>query len=206
MRNLKRSEEIVLLILTAILIGLFYYQFVYKGLQNARVQYDTSVLETQLQALQVKKATMQQMEQAIETGKEGSGEVATYNNQKNELNALNTIFADAVRESLSVSFSEPTATSGDTTVRRDVSISFQASSYAKAREMINALYHCEYRCLIRDVNLSPVSGSGSSTDATLSNSSVKADLTVTFYETTYNADSTAGINFESAAVEETTEE
>ena len=48
MRNLKKSEEIILLILTAALIGLFYFQFVYKGVIEARSQYDTSLLETQL--------------------------------------------------------------------------------------------------------------------------------------------------------------
>ncbi len=204
MRNLKRSEEIMLLVLAAILIGLFYYQFVYKGLQTARIQYDTSILEVERDSLLVKKASMEQMEKAIDSGKESSGVVATYNNQKNELIALNNIFADA--EQLDVSFSTPTATSGDTTVRRNVSIGFQAANYAKAREMIDALYNCGYRCLIQDINLSPASGSGSSADASLSNSGVRVDLTATFYETTYNATSTDGIDFESAAVEETTEE
>ena len=83
MRNLKKSEEIILLILTAALIGLFYFQFVYKGVIEARSRYDTSLLETQLTIYQAKLASMKSMEQEIESGKNAAtGMVATYNNQK----------------------------------------------------------------------------------------------------------------------------
>ncbi len=192
MRDLKKSEEIVLLLLAAALIGLFYYQFVYKGLQEAQVQYDTSVLETELMAYQTKAASMRQMQDQIESGKLTSdGVVATYNNQKQEIIALNNIFEDA--ETFDLSFQDPTAYSGDTTVRRDLQISFVADSYKTAKKMLEALYHCEYRCLLQDITISP-SGRGGETGS-LSNSAVQVSVSVTFYETLYNAPSTDGINF-----------
>ncbi len=202
MRNLKKSEEIVLLILTAILIGLFYYQFVYKGVVNARTQYDTSILEMELQSYETKAATMKQMEEEIASEKEASdGVVATYNNQKQEIVELNNIFADA--DTFDLSFANPTATSGDNTVRRSITANFSASSYAEAKEMITSLYHCKYRCLIQDISIS--SSGSSSSEENLASGPVQVSLTVTFYETLYNAPSTDGIDFienESAQEEE----
>lgn len=196
MRNLKKSEEIILLILTAALIGLFYYQFVYKGVVEARTTYDTTILETELTAYQSKIASMQQMEKEIASGKNAAdGIVATYNNQKQEIIALNNIFADA--DSFDLSFAEPYATDGDNTVRRNLSASFTAESYDKAKEMLTALYHCEYRCLIQDINITPTGGN-SQEEASLSNGPVQVSLTATFYETMYNAPSTYGINIEDA--------
>lgn len=193
MRNLKKSEEIVLLLLAAALIGLFYYQFVYKGLQEAKVQYNTSVLETELAAYQTKAASMQQMQEQIESGKLTSdGVVATYNNQKQEIIALNNIFEDA--ETFNLNFQEPTAYSGDTTVRRGLQITFAAASYETAREMLEELYHCEYRCLLQDITISP-SNRGNGGSNSLSGGAVEVSVTVTFYETLYNAPSTDGINF-----------
>ena len=133
MRNLKKSEEIILLILTAVLIGLFYFQFVYKGVIEARSQYDTSLLETQLTIYQAKLASMKSMEQEIESGKNAAtGMVATYNNQKQEIIALNNIFAEA--ETFDFNFAAPQAVEGDTTVRREVSATFSAASYEKATD------------------------------------------------------------------------
>ncbi len=193
MRNLKKSEEIVLLLLAAALIGLFYYQFVYKGLQEARVQYDTSVLETELSAYQTKAASMRKMQEQIESGKLTSdGVVATYNNQKQEIIALNNIFENA--ETFKLSFQDPTAYSGDTTVRRELQITFEASSYALAKSMLEALYHCEYRCLLQDITITP-SGRSNTSSGSLSDGPVEVSATVTFYETLYNATSTDGINF-----------
>lgn len=197
MRNLKKSEEILLLILTAALIGLFYYQFVYKGVIQARMDYDTSVLETELTAYQARLASMQSMEKEIESGKNAAdGIVATYNNQKQEIIALNNIFADA--DTFDLSFETPQAVDGDNTVRRNISANFTAGSYAKAKEMLTALYHCEYRCLIRDISISPTGSSGNGQDANLNNGPVQVSLTVTFYETLYNAASTDGIDFQDA--------
>lgn len=197
MRNLKKSEEIILLILAAVLIGLFYYQFVYKGVIQARMDYDTSVLETELTAYQARLASMKQMEEEIDSGKNAAdGIVATYNNQKQEIIALNNIFADA--DTFDFNFETPTAVDGDNTVRRNISANFTAASYAKAKEMLAALYHCEYRCLIRDITISPTGNSGNGQDANLSSGPVQVSLTVTFYETLYNAASTDGIDFQDA--------
>lgn len=193
MRNLKKSEEIILLILTAALIGLFYFQFVYKGVIEARSQYDTSLLETQLTIYQAKLASMKSMEQEIESGKNAAtGMVATYNNQKQEIIALNNIFAEA--ETFDFNFAAPQAVEGDTTVRREVSAAFTAASYEKARQMLNDLYHCEYRCLIGDITMNP-SGSSRDEDSNLANGPVQVSFTVTFFETLYGAESQDGINF-----------
>ena len=40
-----KKETVLLLLLTALIMGLLYYQFVYKDIQNKKAMYDTAAIE-----------------------------------------------------------------------------------------------------------------------------------------------------------------
>lgn len=190
-KGFGKREWAILVILSVILLALVYYQLIYRSVENARVQYDTTDLEIQIESEQLKAADIARMEAEIEANKGNeTGIVESYDNIKQEIIALNDILADA--ESFSLSYGNPTvADSSSSSVRRVISISYVASSYDKAREIINALHDCEYRCLIGDISMSIANSQDS--DGTFSNSQVAVSLSVTFFETLYNATTTKGL-------------
>lgn len=193
-RQLKRREIVLIFVLTFILLGLVYYQFIYKSLKDAEVQYDTADIEMQIETETVKAANIQKMKQEIEANKGSeSGVVESYDNIQNEINALNDIFSDAV--SFSLSFDQPVAS--DNTVRRNIGVSFTANDYSTAKKIITEIHDCEYRCLITNVSVTPTSTSSISSDSQdISSGPVAVSLNVTFYETLYGASTTDGLQIE----------
>lgn len=192
-KQLTVKQEILLLILTVIALGLLYYELIYSRLAEAKVQYDTTDLEAQITACSALKQQMDSMEDEIAAGKEdkSSGEVATYNNLKQEISELNDIFGDA--SSFNFSFDQAVAT--DDAVRRVISASFTADSYSDAKKMIQELYEGTYRCLITDISIAPADRD-SGDDGSLSEGPVSVTLNVTFFETLYNAPSKDGLIIE----------
>lgn len=199
-KKFTRLETGLLILLTAALLGLFYYQFVYRPLQDARTLYDTTDIDTQIQAYQTKIMKMRDLEQAAEDSrKNNKGYVATYNSQKQEIRELNDIFQDAV--SYDFTFDDPVA-DGDT-VRRNFTVTFTAENYDKAKKIMKALYDGKYRCQIGDISFSPVS-LGTVTyedDVTLDISGVTVTMSLTFYETLADARSTKGVTVENQDVD-----
>ena len=190
-RQLKKREIALIFVLTFILLGLVYYQFIFKSLKDAEVQYDTTQIETEIQTETVKAADIARMKKEIadNKGKE-TGVVESYDNIKNEINALNDIFADAVNFNLS--FDQPVA--DGSAVRRNIGVSFTASDYAAARKIIVALHDCRYRCLITDLSITPASLQNTyGSEGDINNGAVAVNLNVTFYETLYGASSTDGL-------------
>lgn len=43
-----KKETVLLLLLTALIMGLLYYQFVYKDIQNKKAMYDTAAIEDEI--------------------------------------------------------------------------------------------------------------------------------------------------------------
>jgi hypothetical protein len=201
-RQLKRKELIVIFILTAVLLGLVYYQFIYKTYKQAVADYDVSDIETQIQMETAKSASIAKMEKEIEEnqGSETGSTVESYDNMKNEINALNDILSDAV--TFDLSFEQPVA-SGNV-ARRQINVSFTANDYTSAKAIIQALHDCKYRCLITDLSINPTSLENSSSSGTdLSSGPVAVDLSVTFYETLYDATTTDGLQVEEDSTSDT---
>ena len=182
-RNFTKREKILLLVLCVLLLGILYYQFVYKTTEETIKEYDTIDLETDLQIEQSKALSIQNMKDEIEANTSSeTGVVASYNNIKNELAALNDIFASAT--SYNLDFGQ--AVQDGDAVRRQVSINFTAGSYSSAKAIIDDLHNCQYRCLIRTVSVS-TTGTG------LKSGEVSVTMDVTFFETMYNANSSSGL-------------
>ena len=177
-REFTRKEKMLLVIMCALLIGILYFEFVYRPVKANMNKYNTAKLSVKLATEQAKSLSIKKMESEMAGNKASNiGTVATYNNVKQELKALNNIFSSA--SSFNLDFSDPVK-DGDA-VRRNVNITFTAKSYSAANNIINELHNCEYRCLIRTLSL------------TSSGGTVSGNMQVTFFETLYGAKTNDGL-------------
>ncbi len=183
-------REMLLLFICAVLgLGIFYYEFAWRGINDQIAQFDTAVITDELNVAQARATQIAQMEKTIEenTGKY-KGDVAVYNNLANEVREMGRIM-DGRADSVSLTWNDPALT--DTTVRRDVNVSFHADGYAQMMAVLNALNTCKYRCILKDVSVS--AGGGDGKGGIAGGSDVNVSLTVTFFETIEGASSTAGL-------------
>ena len=195
-RRFGKKELIILLVFVVLLLGLLYYQFVYKWIQGQKKALNTSAIEDEIMIEETKAARIKAMQEEIDNGiKSDSGVVVSYNNLKAEINELNDIFKDAV--DFDFGFDQAVA-EGDA-VRRNINASFTAYSYEDAKKMLVDMHDCKYRNLIKDINVSAVSiGNMRASDANLNQGPVRVSFTVTFFETMYGADTTDGLAIKSA--------
>ena len=196
-RKFSQKETVLILILTFVLLGFIYYFFTYDYLESQLRSYDTTDLDSQITLEQKRAAMISQMKQDIANGTVAySGEVATYNNLSNEMTELNNIFSGT--SVYNFDFEEPEAT--DSTVRRNINITFTSNSYAEAEKIISSLYSCKYRCLISDLDIAAGSDSG-----VLQSGPVSVSMKVTFFETLEGATDTSGIIVDSSSDESQTD-
>ena len=183
-------ESILLLVATILALGIFYYEVIYKNYQDALSKYDVTNIQQESEILTAKAVRKKTMETYIEEHKSTSfGEVATYNNITNEIEALAEIFED---KNISISWQEPYLI--DSIVRRNVSISTKVSSYKEAEEIVNKIADLKYRCIISSLSIN-----------TRNNKSVEEEneitlsMSVTFYETVEGATDLSGLDVEESA-------
>ena len=180
-------ESILLLVATILALGIFYYEVIYKNYQDALSKYDVTNIQQESEILMAKAVKKKTMETYIEEHKNTSfGEVATYNNITNEIEALAEIFED---KNISISWQEPYLI--DSIVRRNVEISTKVGSYSEAEEIVNEIANLKYRCIISSLSIN-----------TRNNQSVEEEneitlsMSVTFYETVEGASDLSGLVFE----------
>lgn len=183
-RKLSTKEVVLFLVLAFAFLALLYYEVVYIPLNEQLASYDTTDIESQMELEQARAQKIKAMNAEMAANKaESVGVVATYNNLKNEMKALNEIVGKA--STYNFSFQDPVGSGS--TVRRNIGISFTANNYADAETIIRELYSCEYRLLIQDMTISPSSYDN------LEAGDVAVTMTVTFFETTDGATTTEGI-------------
>ena len=157
-REFTPREKGMLLVLAVLLLALGYMKLFYAPVQQAVEDNQQRQTELQDQALieQTRALKMQVMEKELEELKAGNAvpdaQVPDYNNAKRVMVELNAILARAREYSLS--FDDVSLDEDSGLVRRPVELTFQTADYAAAREIINDLYHCRYRCSIQDVTIS----------------------------------------------------
>ena len=183
-------ESILLLVATILALGIFYYEVIYKNYQDALSKYDVTNIQQESEILTAKAVRKKTMETYIEEHKSTSfGEVATYNNITNEIEALAEIFED---KNISISWQEPYLI--DSIVRRNVEISTKVGSYKEAEEIVNKIADLKYRCIISSLSIN-----------TRNNKSVEEEneitlsMSVTFYETVEGATDLSGLDVEESA-------
>jgi hypothetical protein len=150
-RRFTLRETILLVICAIVGLGIFYYEVVYKNIENSLQSYSVENLESEAMIYQAQLARKKSMEDYINSHRgENLGEIALYNNLANEISELGRILKDV--DGLSISWGQPTLI--DTTVRREANISFTTVGYSKIKSLIASLNRNAYRSLISDLSIS----------------------------------------------------
>ncbi len=179
-------EIILILIATVLALGILYYQVIVKNYNEAKSLYNSSGIADELNVLTLKASKKKNMEDYISKHSNDTyGEIATYNNLANEIDALANVFNGKV-DNVSISWSEPTL--DGTIVRRNASVSFKTNSYELAKTLVSNISGLRYRCIITSLSMS-----GSDNNNLSTTSEITVNLQVTFYETTTGASDTSGL-------------
>ena len=155
-REFTPREKGMLLVLAVLLLALGYMKLFYAPVQQAVEDNQQRQTELQDQALieQTRVLKMQVMEKELEELKAGNAvpdaQVPDYDNVQRVMIELNAILARAQEYSLAF---DDVSLDDSGLVRRPVELTFKTADYAAAREIINDLYHCRYRCSIQDVSI-----------------------------------------------------
>ena len=193
-REFSAKEKILILVAAILALGLIYHNFVYKYFQNQMVLYDTATLEDQLIIEQSKANRISQMKQIIEESKDRvTGDLSVYNNQSAEIIEMGMIF-DEDGNNVSISWSDPVLSG--TIIRRDVNITFRASSYQNFKNILRKMSEMRYRCLIRNVTVSAATQNAEG--GVEKAEELNASISVTFFETSEGASSLAGLTIDNA--------
>lgn len=187
-RDFTRTEKILIAVLALILLALVYYQFVDKSVRQSitNAESEAQMLQTQLDAVQVKLATAQKIKNNMDQ-LEAEGNLSwmgSYNNSKEEVAFLNGILGATMK--YSISFAEVTR-SGDQ-IRRSFTLEYQTPDYLSAQDIIVKLRESRNRCLVDDVKCT-VDKDGY----------VTVKQTATFYETMVDGIPDAALPQDSAA-------
>lgn len=165
-----------------VLIGIIYYMVVY--MPTARTIADA---QSQLESMKIQITAQQQISADIARMKSELGDVDSqggspvltpeYDNANNVMTELNSALANSINHKLTfgqVKFEDGFAL-------RPITVSFEAESYADARQIILSLYEGAYQCSISTLSIS-------SHDLTRSNpaepdyKNVSVSLVITYYE------------------------
>lgn len=193
-RKFTVRETVLLLFMSILFLGIFYYLLVASPVneeiskcssQQVPVEDDIS---TELIKASRKKKMLDEMEQSAG---EPQGELKPYNNLNDEMRELYQALEEA--ESYNISFSE--ARASGTIVRRDISIAFQAGSYEQVRTILRNMANSQFRCIIKDMDISASSGRGESRGMA-SAGAVSVSVMITYYETTVGASDTNGLVYD----------
>ena len=191
-RDFTTREKIMLLVLTLILLAAGYYLVVGQPIRTAinEAKSQQEELSTEMMLLQTKAASLSRMQSELDSIEQGTdlGKMGSYNNSKAELDELNQLLQDA--NTYDISFSDVTR-DGDL-IRRSFSLTFSASDYNKAADLVNSLCTGEWRCIVSDLRF--VAG-----DDNLENGSVNVGITATFYETMQGGKADSGLPADTSA-------
>ena len=193
-RKFTAREAWLLLLLSVMLLALFYYLALYRpvNLEVERCAALQVTVEEDLELQMMKAARKKKMVDELENAPEKQqGELLPYNNIKNEITDLYEALSPAATYNLS--FSEAVA-SGNI-VRRDISISFQADTYQKVRSILEQMHSSPYRCILKDLSIS-VNKSRGEAGGMSAAELINVNVNITFYETLVGAENTNGLVFE----------
>lgn len=184
-RQFTRREQVLLLILAALFLFAVYFLGVHlpvtEALERARTEYET--VSANVAVLEAKQQRMDQMRQDLDVilSQPHVAEIPTYDNLQRLMDFLNTVLSPA--EDYSLSFQEPRQSEDRAILRREMQMNYVSPSYRAAREVLEQLQNCPFRCQLSVLSMAPFAGDGqSNTDAALTDGTVQVSLTVTFFE------------------------
>ena len=186
-RDFTLKEKLLLLLLSLILVGLAYYQFVDQPVRTAlaSAQAEAESLNVELRTVQAKLQRMRRMRTELEdvTANGEATEMGSYNNSKEEIASLNDILSGALQ--YSITFANVTR-DGDQ-IRRNFTLQFTTDGYETMEQIISALSQNHHRCLIGDLRCTAVK------NESVMEGNITANATATFFETMVGGTPDAGL-------------
>ena len=181
--KMSRREKILVLILAIALVAVAWFVFVFQRSndQLTRIEGEISTTNTQIDLMQARAGQIEMMKTEIEQHKaEGAKpvEVPNYDNMQPLMAELNRVMAAA--SSYTLSFDD-LDTSNAGYVARGVRIDYEATSYAAAEAIVDALAGGRYPCRIDTISILDKQGASSSSSNDVP---VSASVHVTFFEKT----------------------
>ena len=149
-------ERVLLVVLIILLVFCGYYFLFYTPTNErlASLEQQNVTLDGQIAEVDAKVVRMNEMKAELEkitSASEGElKELPAYDNRANVMNSLSAILADALQ--YNVSFS--TVDEEDSTVRRNISLSYTCDSFQTAKSILQRINDGEYTCLIKNCNIS----------------------------------------------------
>lgn len=187
MRAFTSREKLMLGVLATMVVGAAYYFLFFTPIQTRIADAQVRVTTAQDQQLieQLKVVKLNQMKKEIEemkaAGKENTRQLPEYNNLEMVMIELNGILLAA--DSYKIDFPDPDLT--QRIVQRATNITFTAPNYGAAKEIIQRLSDCAYRCSVNSVNITAGGDSrpnSPNTVESVTTQTVSVAVTVTFYE------------------------
>lgn len=155
-REFTTREKALLVVLAVIILGLLYYLGAYRinkeGLdeRNQRI----TGLQEEIMVESVKASRMKAMEKNLKMIASGemreTAPIPDFDNTQPLVRTLNGIAATAAKYNMN--FGEIVSENG--LARRPVSMAFEVNSYDTAVSIIRSLANCEYRSLIKSLDIS----------------------------------------------------
>lgn len=154
-RQLSVREKMLLALLSVILVIGGYISFFYMPMTAERDRCVGEAEECRLQteAARIRLEDKRRMERELEKIFSGETEpvsIASYDNLRPVMQELSGILSLARDYSLNFG----TVDASQTIVRRQISLSFTADSYASAKEVLNRLHGSAFRCMLGDLSVS----------------------------------------------------
>lgn len=155
-KQLTNREKVLLCILAVLMVVCAYNLLFYNPTiqEISLLQSETVALDEQIATMDTQVAKMNQMKselEAIGAGEMGDvKEIPAFDNSGNVMNSLSAILKSA--DQYSVNFSS--VEQEDSTVRRNISLSYSCKDYDSAKSILTQIYGGEYRCLLKDIHLS----------------------------------------------------
>ena len=196
-RDFTRAEKIILVILALVLVGLAYYQFVYKMVAESiqKAHAEAEAIRVEMTGVNAKIQRMEEMQAELESiqSNPNASYMGSYNNSKEELAFLNDVLGGALQ--YNITFSNVTR-DGDQ-IRRNFSLQFTTEDYASMERIISRLCDGKLRCLINDISYSVSRYNYSAADRERYGvdwyERVNVNCTATFFETMVGGIEDAGL-------------
>lgn len=170
-------EKVLLVMLALLLLSLLYKVVVFDYVENSvsEAVQNMNIAEDQYKIESTKYKNLEEMRKVLGKLENGGivSEIPKYDNLSNIIVFMDEVLSQT--RDYNLNFGK-ISTSGSI-VRRVISLSFTASDYERAVEILLEIYSGKYRCSIGDVTVTPINSIG---DITGGNVSVK--MTVIFVE------------------------
>lgn len=194
-RDFTTKEKVLLLVLVVILIGLVYFQFVYKPITASieKAENQKENLKSELEAVNTRITMLTKMKNEVDdiTTEGTLKAMPSYNNSKNVNKLLNDVLGDM---DFALVFS-PVEKDGDQ-IRRRVQLTVNTPDADSVKTVFSELTGSEYRCLIENVSCAPKK----ERNADSNEMTIVANLT--FFETMVGGKADAGLPVEEEVVAE----